>query len=200
MSDSYPTVLRDLRMYVTANGKNESMFPTHLYTYRVEDEAGNLVFTNLKEPAEIEQGPVALGYHKALIDWLSRWPHAVVDALEAERQGGNGRDAMAMLDELGATRTLTITTSHGDQFFSAYRIPPEELVATGFRQKDGGLRGHAAWVAHVLVKAEETRVAITCRDAQDAHEQATLNWLRGDGKRRWHAGQQQAAAQFGHGA
>jgi hypothetical protein len=197
MSSSHPAVLRDLRMYIVANGKNESMFPSHIYTYLITNEEGKEVYTNLKEPAVIEQGPVGLGYHKAIIDWLHRkWLDAVTDILDGENKSDNGRGAMAVLEELRAARTVTLVVSPGDQLLSAYRQTPEQLVANGFRQKDGELRGNAAWVAHALVKAEVIGATVTCRDTRDTTERVTLSQLRRDGRLRWQAAQQSARISF----
>jgi len=181
---SSETILRDLRIYSTSNGVNNSMFPAHCITYRVEDHEGNLVFTNADEPAEIEAGSHDVGFHKCILDWVRyNWRPAVMARLfDWKARMGAEADITA---ELFAPRTLTIVDTGVNGVFKAYRMLPEEVAQGGLKRSGGSFVAHAAWIAQVFADAEDHNVTIKLKKPESVHEVATLEQVRNEGKRRW---------------
>lgn len=185
MSDTNRTrgILRDLRIYCTSNGEN-SGFAAYAYTYRVEDAAGNLVYTNASEKVTEHSGTNDRGYHACLLDWLPKWRRHVLDRLSVLSAEGDV-DGGEITAELLAHRTLTIVDSGTGGIFKAYTLPAGELVDLQFRKSSSEFIGNAAWVARVLAEAEEMGVTITCRQPATIHETAELGAIRKVGKKRW---------------
>lgn len=179
----HPGILRDLQLYCTSNGPN-SGYTTHIFTYRVEDVNGVLVYTNAEELPVEHSGTTDLGSHACLLDWLPRWRPQILDRLPEwkSRTAAGGCD---ITDELYATRTLTIVDNGTNGVFKAYTVPAEQLAAKGFKKPSGELMGNAAWIAEVLAEAEELGVKVTCNKPASVHEVVTLGLVRNQGKRRW---------------
>jgi hypothetical protein len=204
MADPNDT-LRDLRIYLSSNGNTQG-FAQYVYTYRVEDQAGQVVYTNEGTPGTIHGGSPDLGFHACLLDWLPRWR----DMLEGQwsedlaaglKAEGSAVDALGpALRSIGADRTLTVVTSDGDRVMKAYTVPAAELVASGFHWANGQLIGNAAWVSRVLADAEEIRVTIRARPLAGVPEELALNEVRRAGKRRWTAALAAKRDQFRDGA
>lgn len=189
-----PGVLRDMKIYVTANGNN-SMFGVFASTFRLTDNEGTTILTNVDEEAILHSGSTDVGHHAALLEALPRISPVVMSGIDTwltEERPGSAR----LVDEIGAPRTLTIITSKGDGIFRAYTHTAEELLATGFKQKSGQLWSNAAWIARVLADAEDLRLAVRCRPAESVQEVATLELTRNEGKRRWSRAQKQLRAKY----
>ncbi len=204
MADPKDT-LRDLRIYLSSNGNTQG-FASYVVTYRVEDQTGQVVYTNERVPGAIHGGSPDLGFHAGLLDWLPRW-QALLEGQWSQDEaagltaGGAVVDALGPgLRSIGADRTLTVVTSEGDKVMKAYTVPPAELVASGFRWANGQLIGNAAWVSRVLADAEEMRVSIKARAMAGVPETMALNEVRRAGKRRWTAALAAKRDQFRNGA
>ncbi len=193
---SSETILRDLRIYTSSNGKNDSMFPAHCFTYRVEDNEGNLVFTNADKPTEILGGNHAVGFHECILDWVRyRWRPAILAHLPAwlSSSQSKGEDFTA---ELYAPRTLTIVDTGVDGVFKAYRMLPEEVAQGGLKSGASSFVGNAAWIAQVFADAEVHNVTIKLKKPESVHEVATLEQVRNEGKRRWTRAKRDKEKQF----
>jgi hypothetical protein len=192
-TDTKPGVLRDMRIYCTANGPNGG-FATHVYTYRVEDENDALIFTNGAMPPNLVDASQALGFHACLLDWLQRLPDVVVGRLQADTASGIKREPVEIVEELAAPRTLTIVTTHVDGTYEVYTHSVEELVASRMKRKGGELWSNYGCVLEVLLEAEANSVTIKCREPESVHEDATLGLVRNEGRRRYHKAKLAAVA------
>lgn len=182
--DTHSGVLRSLKIYATSNGQNGG-FSSHLFTYRVEDEQDNLVYTNADAAPELVDGNQTLGFHGCLLDWLWRWPHLVDDRIKQDTLNGIRREPLAIVEELRAPRQLTIITTHTDGVYEVYTHQARDLVASTFHKKSGKLFANHEWILQVLLRAEENRTVITCRQPESIHEEVTLAIVRNEGARRW---------------
>lgn len=178
-------ILRQLYAYCTANGEALPFAPTHVFSYRVEDAAGNVVITNMDDamrPVEVT-GPVTQGFHSCLLEILSKLPATILDRV-GEWLAAKQRTTEELEAELRAPRTLTIVTSKGDAIFRAYTLPAGELAASQFKQKSGEPWRYAAWIARVLAEAEALGVTIKCRPEATDKEALTLTLVRSRGSQR----------------
>jgi hypothetical protein len=187
------TILREVRIYCAVAGNNSGQFPQHVYLARVEDEAGNLIWTNQDEPAQLESGSTDKGFHKCVLAWLPKWRPAILDRLSTWLSTA---DKSSVAAELVAPRRLVIIASDGDRTFAAYQHTSGELLARNFRRADGKPWGNAAWIAQTLAEAEELGVSISCRTPQDIREVAMLELTQNEAKRRWRSAVKALTAQF----
>jgi|GEM_PF-3869194 len=186
-------ILRDLKIFITASGTN-SMYGVYAFTYRVIDADGETILSNVDDPVEITSGTTDQGHHAALLHIIPRIRPAILDRVTGWLKAGGKREDLTA--ELLKQRQLTIITSKGDAVFRAYTHTPEELLATGFKQKSGHLWANAAYIARALAEAEELCLSLACRPAESTREVVLLELTRNEGKRRWMAGQKEIKQRF----
>jgi hypothetical protein len=186
-------ILRDLRIFISASGTN-SMFGVYAFTYRVIDAHGETILSNVNEPVEIISGTTDQGHHAALLYIIPRIRPAILDRVTGWLKAGGTLETLQA--ELFEKRQVTVITSKGDAVFRAYTHTPEDLLATGFKQKSGHLWANAAYIARALAEAEELGFVLTCRHSQTIQEDALLELTRSEGKRRWIAGQKELKQRF----
>lgn len=188
-------VLREVRVYCASAGNNQGQFPQHVYVVNVEDEAGNRVWSNSDDPAAMESGSTDKGFHKCLLAWLGNWRNCILDRLGTWLKH-TGTTGSATTEELTAPRRLVVIAPEGDRTFSAYRLPPAELVQQRLKKADGRLYANAAWIAQVLAEAEEQGITIVCRAPCSVAETASLELAQNEAKRRWKVASREQRAQF----
>lgn len=179
-------ILRNLKIYITANGNNTTVYPSFVPTYRVEDEAGNIVSSNEELAATRHDGRPDAGHHACLLDFLPKLKNLVLEhwgAAGVDDPSFRGNESL--LEETLAIRRLTIVTTDGEGILKAYTVPPAQLVETGFKWPSGSPVANAEWVKQVFMEANANRLTIEARKPTDADEENALAAVRKAGRKRW---------------